>query len=1397
MAVSGDDLYKTVLAGDTKTIQTLLGDLKTHVKKDNVNLSYVPKYFESLSIVMDSPDRAVQSVAFSLICHLVKRVSIQDHTGNILGDHSYLVLPIVIPKIADPKSSISAPARRALEAYWLSAPEKVEHSLVDVGLRHRSVLVINECVVWLNHILTLINPQFKLDAFFDVLAATLSKYASHEALVENIKILLANYYDLRQNSLRKFELHKVLEANGVSASLRNSIMGTDSVLSHPQQARANFSSSQNSNDHKIRDTGIKAREVKPTLKTPRESAPRSATEEDQPNHSADSPNGTSAELMQLTERLPSYKIDPTIPSQDVDSYEAIHKMILDMTPFFEGKETERNWARREKSIQQLRSLIRGNARHDYLHDLLLAIRAISEGIQKALLSLRTTLGVHSCQMIKEMAILLGNDFDTLAEVFLATLIKLSSATKHLANTNANIAVSAILINCTLHSRIIQKIASAATDKSASTKAYAAFWLEIYMVRTHSQPGSSDIVERLLPKLLGDPNSQVRQAAKDSYWRFRKYSPELGEGLLAKLDTNVVRALERSRPVSDRFASPLLPKKSRPSIKEVIAVKNKQLRAKPTEIRSNSSFLPRRPSEYEAERSRLTSSRITSDPLRSTPASQLGHSSEPHYAQSTFSHRTTVKLSHESPKASSAPPVESVSSVSTSGFSPPATESKHNSHDSRMDVVTSESLLNLSASFEGRNDPIIKFLSSSQEEFVREGVSLLRYAVIGDEEISTEIILATRKVSISHPEHLKPLFEENDGLLKKSSRLFQIEDFIRVCAILLPATEKNVDVILSLYDIEKVYDSIITLLSYVADLDNIVDERMLVMQIIKFKSKIINTLVSILINVTSKMPIGDVKFAQLTANLFDLVPIVHSSSGYSDFQLLLQNLHSINKVLFAAQLSLVVSSTKSEVEQTVGIDHTLQYVGDGTIYNMTDLTKISPGRPPVTLSPLKEPSDFTMLMPNPNLTISKAREEPKLAEFTQETEMDTNEDEFGSAQGVEDSPMKESGDTDVESGVATTEHSPEPEAEILQGRKSGSFDKHDGLNIFSTNEEAVKPTAFFTKLSSPDSSHELADDFAQVKLSAKSNSIQLFIDKVDPLNSISNKNRPITIFEDSKAGSPQKLREYSYTDFNWFNFLVARLTLDRETDEGEAHTIDEFKLLCKNLAACTISGTEFAALLEFLQNEQAPEFNQFYSKEGHLLIELSLWMFFLSSKAYDKLSGLIIAKQLLINRDSISLVHLWHTLLDLCSESATSAYELEVAISETFDEALCGVYSSAELFHVVSKSLKDAQMMEVRTLRFNVESLFKLMSVRTLALIINDDLICKADDVLHGLLDHRDTLVRKHVLQSYGKLVRAARVNDASGSNRSTLLEKTETRCIDELLVLVTGPQKKLIEFFSQ
>lgn len=1408
MGVSGDDLYSCIISDSSENKVALLSELKRHVKKDNVRLTHVPKYFESLSIVMDSNDSTLQTLAFSLICHLVKRVSIQDNDGVLLLEQSFLVLPILIPKLADPKQNVKIAAGRALEAYWLSASSKVDSGLIDFGLSNRNPLVVNECIVWINHILTTINPYLKLDTFFDVLASTLKKYESQQTIVENIKTLFANYYDLKHNNLRKFELQRVLETHNVNTALRRSIMGTDDIISREVDPKPPVKKNVQSGalEEPERPRLVVHLLNKRSSPSVQHSVPlqQFAQEDETIAVPLDS---KSSQLENLLSRLPNYAFDNGIAVVNVSDQNQIYKIVTEMLPNFENKESEKNWLPREKSILKLRSLLRGNAPNDYPQVMITAIKEIAEGICKGLLSLRTTLNVNSCQLVKDMTFIFGDDFDPLAEVFFPTLMRLCSATKHLTTTNAHVVVCAILSNCAFHPRLMHKIVVASSDKSATTRSYSAFWMQIMILRfsdTEQQKVVVDVAEKVLPKLLSDPSSQVRQAAKEAYKKYNEFLPQHANELLKGLDANVLRALERSLPESLGSTKPsLLLSKRKPSLKESIIAKNKELKNKRTESRSSSRNLPRRPTDngvdgpdnLQPEHATSTThkqTRISSHPslslLSDAPAI-------PHYAQSTFSQRFSSNPVQRTTKHTADHAKDLISKTKSSP------EAAHR--------LLSNRVIERHVPFNKKTDPLIKFLSSNQDEFILEGVNLLRYAIIGDEDLTEDVLNAIRRISITNPQLLRPLFSEGDNLLNKTKSIFSSEDFMRLCAILLSLTERVVNTIISVMDVDVLYATVSTLVSYITDLDNIVDDKLLVMQVIKFKNKILDMLLNFLLQASAKIPISDVNFAKLTANLFDLVPIVHSTSSYDVYKALLKRLYSINSVLFTTQLSTASKVSKSEIEQFVGIDNILYFNGkDTTLFNaVSELTEIAPGHPNLKMSPLKNPSDFTMLMP--------VRSESDGAILIQDAEMEKYGQRFkaedndsiatNSPGTVKEEPPWNEKDVfmeDSEPGLlmetqknvsnSGSKHEPLAIHDLAQ-RNSIHMEewKHNKKDYSQETTEKENTTKSLSSLSS----NELADDFAQVKLTNPTNTIQTFIEKVDPLSKLSSKNKPIFIFEDCKMGSPEKAKEYSYSELNWFNFLVAKLSLESHFSEGNDQSIEEFKMLCKELDKSTVNTNQLTKLLMFIQGNQSAEFSEFYDNEGYQLLERSLWASFQSTTFENQMNLLLVLKQIFISRKRVDLGQLWQMLLLISSKGDTDPLlEMMVAIGEVFDEALRSSFSSGELTTIVLDTLRDSKNVSQKSTLFALECLLKLMSVGTLTLKINKDLVTKLRDILNPFINHHDTEMRKLAFQIYGRIMRAVSVSEIS--NRVLSPEKSDKGLEDEILKGLSGPQKRLVEYFS-
>lgn len=1469
MAFSGSILFNLVVSNepDSRKLEAVQ-DLKTHVKKENVDLTQVQAYFEAISVLMDLTDQNLQNTTFSLLCHLVKRVSIQDSRTTLLHDHSFLVLHIIVTRIADPRASIKISAKRALEAYWLTAPTKVEQALVELGLRNRSPLIINECVVWLNTILTEVNRHFSLDPFMSALAEILVQYENNNLLVENIKILFANYYDLKQNRLHKFELQKILELHKVSTSLRTSIMGTDHVMK--------------SRD-KPENVGHAPKLPIPNIKPPRPASTlisRAKEEPKEDRHEIEKDRTSfSSPVDDIVFGLQNYRIDPRVLPTRCKDAETLHSNVSSMISTFEGKETERNWTLRETHIGTIRSLIRGNAHSEFPEDLVHALKDISDGICKGLLSLRTTLSVSACSLVKEAAILLGDKFDPLIDHFTPTLIKLNASTKLMTSSNAHVAMCAILANCSYGGKLLHKIQTASSEKGSNTRTHCGTWLKIFVVRSssHGSLPHTEIIERVLSRLLSDPISPVRQSAKEAFWSLQAISKESAERLLTRLDANVVKGLERSKPAKIGKLRPELtqPKSSRPSIKDSIIAKNKELLAKRADSRLSSRNSSQRSEGIEIS-VRKGLSRQTSDPSTRRHASSLPKKDNtPH--EPLLKQRSFHNLHDYSKGSGKKPALRSVASTTFSlndqGRSTPP-----------IRVMTTA-------------DPIFQFLSSSNEVTIKEGINLLKYAMIVEEMFPDEIKFYLRKVSYTHPECFRPLLESQPEIFSKIWTLMTQEDILRVCSIILPASEEVVDRMIALSDRE-VYQSVGTIFTYIADFDHIAGEKHLAIQVIKHKSKILELLAKFTLKCTTKIPISNDSFELLAKPLFDLVAIFHSMPGYDVYKSLVISLRHTNEGLFRNLASQLSDNCKKEIESIAGIEERTSVIiekearglGENeaqskdvnepeTLMNRTPkLAQFSPQQVE-HLAPLNisdndltpdnenivtesdkveskvsigpdhlaadssveeaEPSsnnvnDENMEQDNEPITESEERansetlathsrlidldhlvgdELPRQGEDAEQTKEEKVNDEMYDCEDKEKSPMSNNNAAESATGSEESRQneapkspkqvgenikhmefpSPIPADRFASRAQSFSPKKSVNPNIFASGLVTPMRNEFYNRLN-PDPLSDLVENFAQVKITNRLNSIQSFIDKVDPLSKVSCKARPISIFEDTKvSGSPQKVKEYNYTELNWFNFLVARLALDKEAKEFDDYTIAEFDQLCEDLKG-ELSGKKFVSLLRYLQNEQSSDFDKFFVQEGLSRIEDSLHQHLTSTVIRDKLSGLIVLKQLLINRENINFLRVWKTLV-LLSEDA--AHEIEVAINEAFDEALCGIFSSADMTQTIVKTIcEQSSDWSETTLTYVLRCLFKLVAQKTMVLSITDDLLRQLHGILKSYIGHKKVEIRKNVVQTYGKLLRAARVSELTDSNITLSNVYKESRFVDEILESMTGPQRKMVEYYS-
>ena len=232
----------------------------------------------------------------------------------------------------------------------------------------------------------------------------------------------------------------------------------------------------------------------------------------------------------------------TIPDPEAEDIEPImvlssrdvNDIFSDMSSYFEGKESEKNWNHREKSLFKLRRLIRGNAPAEFHTAFISGFKGLLEGVLKAINSLRTTLSTMGCKFLQEFAAIAGHGLDSVVEILLQDLVKLCGGTKKLSAQNGNTTLIAIFTHVTYSPRLMQHIWNAAQDKNVQPRSFAALWVETLIKkyghekRVLEHGGSLDLIQKCVKRGLEDANPGVRNNARPVFWEFRKIWPDRAE-----------------------------------------------------------------------------------------------------------------------------------------------------------------------------------------------------------------------------------------------------------------------------------------------------------------------------------------------------------------------------------------------------------------------------------------------------------------------------------------------------------------------------------------------------------------------------------------------------------------------------------------------------------------------------------------------------------------------------------------------------------------------------------------------------------------------------------------------------------------------------------------------------
>ncbi|TRM68360.1 clasp N terminal-domain-containing protein [Schizophyllum amplum] len=257
--------------------------------------------------------------------------------------------------------------------------------------------------------------------------------------------------------------------------------------------------------------------------------------------------------------------------------------------FFEGKESEHNWAARERLIVRVRGMIKGDVHLKFTDALLACFKDnFIQWSTKTLASLRTTVAVHTCQLYTELAVAMGSLMDPFAEVILTHLLGMSGFTKRIASQQSQASVTAIITHTTPPPRVIIPLLwHTMQEKNVQSRTYAVAHIKYY-VEVHGQlykaaiesHGYVDTLEKAVQRSVVDANPSVREKARIAFWSFESVWPERSGVILDALDNTARKQLEKACPDPSRvetlaIAAPQ-PKKS--SVAAAIAASRAKARA---------------------------------------------------------------------------------------------------------------------------------------------------------------------------------------------------------------------------------------------------------------------------------------------------------------------------------------------------------------------------------------------------------------------------------------------------------------------------------------------------------------------------------------------------------------------------------------------------------------------------------------------------------------------------------------------------------------------------------------------------------------------------------------------------------------------------------------------------
>ncbi|OAA47555.1 HEAT repeat containing protein [Metarhizium rileyi] len=566
---------------DTK-VQSVTG-IKSGIKQHNVPESCLAQLFDGLRTASSSQHAALVNAGFTALNHLLTRLSRQD--PKLLAREAARTLPLVIEKLGDQKDKYRSLAAQSLNTLYVAAPADVERFVRTSALGGKNPRAKEGGMQWLLQAHQEHGLPFR--AYVPVLMELLE---DADGMVRDAaKATVIDLFRTAPNTA-KSDLKRQLKNFKVRPAIEQAIV---KALA-PSGGRP---------------------------ETPADSAP---TQPSQPSRPALAASVSSLGSERPTTPMPDAA--DAVEPQYVNTNRELDDIFKDMAWFFEGKETEQNWLKREQSINTLRRLNAGNAATEFQDVFVGGLRAMLDGIIKTMTSLRTSLSKEGCGLVQEIAVSLGPAMDPMVELLMQTLVKLSAGTKKISSQMANVTVDTIISRVTYNPRLMQHIWGASQDKNIQPRTYATGWLKTVLRKEAGHKnhiehtGGVDLMEKCLRKGLGDANPGVREKTRSAFWAFWRVFPARADAIMADLDSTAQKLLNKDP------NNPNSPKKTDPPPRSGLGL-------------SRSTMISSKPSLREAMMAQKKA--LAGKNLPARPGSAMAHISSPVRTASNVSTQSTA------------------------------------------------------------------------------------------------------------------------------------------------------------------------------------------------------------------------------------------------------------------------------------------------------------------------------------------------------------------------------------------------------------------------------------------------------------------------------------------------------------------------------------------------------------------------------------------------------------------------------------------------------------------------------------------------------------------------------------------------------------------------------------